>query len=283
MFAKLRYTWSLMGASWDVLRRTKGLLLFPILSSICCCLVAASFIVPLVLSGGWKPPAGNAPVDQKVVYYTILFAFYFCNYTVITYFNVAIVSGAIARMMGGEPTIGACFGAATKRLHLILGWAAVSATVGLVLRIIEDRSPKIGQFVAGLLGAAWALASFLVVPVLVVENKGPIAALMESGRLLRKTWGEQVVGNFSFGLVFFLLALPALALIAFGIFAIASWKMTVLGIACIAVAAVYFIGLALVQATLQAVFQAAVFVYAQGNTDHGFAPSLMHDAIVAKA
>lgn len=282
MFAKLTYTWSLMRASWDVLRQTKRLLLFPILSSICCLLVAASFVVPMVMTGGWKPPAGNAPPEQKFTYYAILFLFYFCNYTVITYFNVATVAGAIARMMGGEPTIGGCLSAATKRLHLILGWAAVSATVGLVLRLIEDRSPKIGQFVAAILGTAWALASFLVVPILVVDNKGPIAALTESGRLLRKTWGQQVVGNFSFGLVFFLLALPVFALFAVGIYAAVALHMVLLGVACIAVAIVCFIGLALVQATLQSVFQAAVFMYAQGNLDHGFPPSLMQGAVVAK-
>jgi hypothetical protein len=282
MFAKLHYTWSVMGASWDVLRRTKGLLVFPVLSSICCGLVAASFIIPMAMTGGWQPPAGNAAAQQKVVYYATLFAFYFCNYTVITFFNVAVVAGAISRMTGGEPTIGGCFAEATKRLHLILGWAALSATVGVVLRIIEDRSPKIGQFVAGLLGVAWALASFLVVPVLVVENKGPIAALMESGRLLRKTWGEQVVGNFSFGLVFMLLMLPGAAIFGLGLVAIAAWQMTWLGVACISIAVVYVIGLALVQSTLQVVFQAAVFMYAQGNTDHGFPPSLMHDIIVAK-
>ena len=68
-----------------------------------------------------------------------------------------------------------------------------------------------GRFVAGLLGAAWTVVSFLVVPILVVENKNPFAALQESAGLVKKTWGEQVAGNFGFGLIFFLLAIPAIA------------------------------------------------------------------------
>src|SRR5436190_24108713 len=114
-------------------------------------------------------------------------------------------------MGGGEPTVADGFRAASARLPVIAGWALVSATVGVVLRIIEDRSEKVGRFVAGLLGMAWTLVSFLVIPILVVENKGPLLALKESTKLLKKTWGEQLTGSFSFGLVFFLMSIPAVA------------------------------------------------------------------------
>src|SRR6266487_5184828 len=116
-------------------------------------------------------------------------------------------------------------------------WALVSATVGLVLRIIENRSEKVGRFVAGLLGMAWTLVSFLVIPILVVENKGPLVALKESTQLLKKTWGEQLVGNFSFGLLFFLLGIPAYGLILLGI--VSGSGATAL--VCIGFAAVYLI------------------------------------------
>jgi hypothetical protein len=282
MFAKLSYTWALMGASWDVLRRTRGLLVFPLLSALCSSVVVASFVIPLAMTGAWRPPAGNADPAQKALYYAILFAFYFCTYAVTTFFNVAVVAGAVSRMTGGEPTVGYCFGEAAKRIHLIVGWALVSATVGLVLRVIEDRSPRVGQFVAGLLGAAWALVSFLVVPVLVVQNKGPIAALKESGSLLCRTWGEQLVGNFGFGLLFFLFALPGIAVLGLGAYALVALHNSFLGVFGIGLAVLYLIGLALVQSTLQAVFQAAVYLHTQGIHDHGFAPALMNGAIQTK-
>ncbi len=103
-----------------------------------------------------------------------------------------------------------------KRIHLIAGWALVSATVGLILKIIESYNKKIGGIVASLLGAAWTIVTFLAIPVLVVDNKGPIDSLKESASLLKKTWGKQLAGNFSFGLIFFLLFLPGVAAVMFG-------------------------------------------------------------------
>jgi Family of unknown function (DUF6159) len=282
MFTKLSYTWALMRASWEVLRCTKGLVVFPLLSGLCCLAVVASFIVPLAITGAWQPPQGNAPPEQKVLYYVMLFAFYFCNYAVITFFNAAVISGAVARMTGGEPTVASCLGEAAKRIHLILGWALVSATVGLILRLIEDRSPKIGQFVAGLLGAAWALVSFLVVPALVVDNMGPIAALKQSGKLLRKSWGEQLAGNFSFGLIFFLMMLPSLALVGLGVYLLGTSHNVPLAIACIGLGVVSLIALALVQSTLQAIFQAALYLYTKGVHENGFPAELMCDALRPK-
>ncbi len=282
MFDRLSYTWSLMGASYNVLKRTKGLLIFPFLSGICCIGIIASFAIPLVATGNWKPPQAGEPADRQVFYYLTLFTVYFLGYTVITFFNVAVVAGAAARMTGGEPTVGSCLGEAAKRIHLIVGWALVSATVGIVLRLIEDRSPKIGQFVTALLGAAWTIASFLVVPALVIDNMGPITALKESTKMLRKTWGDQIVGNFGFGIIFFLLALPVFALIFLGVYEL-SVHQVALGGACLTLAIVAFISLSLVQATLQTIFQTALYLYTKGVHENGFPAELMAGALRAKA
>ena len=51
MFAKISYTWALMRASWDVLKKDKTLLLFPMLSGICCVVVLISFAVPIFIAG----------------------------------------------------------------------------------------------------------------------------------------------------------------------------------------------------------------------------------------
>src|SRR5436309_14115298 len=210
---KIYRTWSLMSACWQVLKQDKGLLLFPLISGICCVLLLASFAIPLYATNHWQPPGRNAETSQQVAYYGVLFLFYVCNYFVVVFFNSAIVACATVRMKGGNPTIGDGLRAAGARLPVIAGWAILSATVGLVLRLIEDRSEKIGRIVAGLLGAAWTVVSFLVVPILVVENKNPFTALKESTVLLKKTWGEQLASSFGFGLISFLLAIPAVVLV----------------------------------------------------------------------
>lgn len=268
MFARIGYTWRLMGASFEVLKRDKELLLFPLLSSICCLLVLASFVAPLWLTRAWEG-AHLGPV-----YYVVLFAFYFSNYFVITFFNAAIVGSAVIRLSGGDPSVGDGLRTATSRLPQILAWAALAATVGLVLRVIEERSEKVGRFVAGLMGAAWTLATFLVVPVLVVEKKGPIDALKKSTSLLRKTWGDQIVSGAGFGIIFFLLALPGIAVMIGG-FALGVKA----GLVFLGLGVLYLIVLALVQSTLQTIFEAALYVYAE----KGAAPSLFGNDLLAGA
>jgi hypothetical protein len=280
MFRKFSYTWELMRASWDVLKQDKELLIFPMLSGICCLLVLASFAAPIWYAGSWQPPARDAAWQRQAVYYGVLFLFYLCNFTVITFFNTAIIAGAIERMSGGDPTVASCLNAAFSRLPLIFGWALVSATVGLVLRFIEDRSEKVGSFVAGLLGMAWSIASFLVVPILVAERKGPIDALQGSAKMLRKTWGEQLVSNFSFGFVFFLLSIPAYLAIGLGIYAGAALKQLPLAIAAGVLAVAYLITLALVQSALQSIFQAALYLHAREKLDPAQYPDdLLADAL----
>lgn len=276
---KISRTWSLMSACWQILKKDKELLVFPLVSGVCCLLILASFGLPLYFTGGWQPPGADADTVQKVEYYGTLFLFYYCNYFVVIFFNCAIVACATIRMGGGDPTVRDGFRAAGSRLPGIAGWALVSATVGLVLRIIEDRSERIGRFVASLLGMAWTLISFLVIPILVVENKSPLLALKESTQLLKKTWGEQLVGNFSFGLLFFLLGIPAFALIALGAFSGNGAAMIV----CIALAVIYLIGLGLVQSALQAIFQAAVYLYARhGQVAEGFQAEFLSEAVRAR-
>jgi len=175
--------------------------------------------------------------------------------------------------------VGDGFRAAISRLPVIVGWAVISATVGLVLRIIEDRSAKVGQIVAAILGGAWTLVSFLVVPILVVENKNPFAALRDSTMLLKKTWGERLIGGFSFGLIFALLSIPAVLLIVAAFFS-GSVPLIVTGIV---LAVVYFLVLALVQSALQAIFQAAIFLYARdGQVAEGFTDELLGSAVTAR-
>jgi hypothetical protein len=265
-----------MSDCWRVLKQDKSLLIFPLLSGICCLALLASFAIPVYTTGAWVPPRADAGTGRLVAYYGMLFLFYFCNYFIIVFFNAGVIACATIRMDGGDPTFGDGFRAAASRLPVILGWALVSATVGLVLRAIEDRSAKTGRIVAGLLGTAWTLASFLAVPVLVVENKNPIAALKDSAVLLKKTWGEQLTSNFSFGMIFLVLTIPAVAIVFVGL---ASGSMTIMA-ACVALAVVYLIVLALVQSALQSIFQAALFLYARGGrVPDGFRAEVLSGAM----
>jgi hypothetical protein len=114
---------------------------------------------------------------------------------------------------------------------------------------------------------AWSAITFLVIPILVIEKKGPLTALNESSILLKKTWGEQIIGNFSFGLVFVLLGIPAFIVLFFAVQAGHSFISIFVSVS----AVMYLALLALVQSTLQAIFRAAVYVYVRtGEVPQGF-------------
>lgn len=172
-------------------------------------------------------------------------------------FHVALVSVADSRLSGGHATINDGLELAWQRKGKIFQWALLSSTVEIVLRMIEERSSWLGRLVGGLIGVAWNLASYLVVPVLAAEDIGPAEALQRSARLFRDTWGEGVVGGFSFGLIFSLLALPALALPLLG------RALGPMGIvAGVALVAMYWLLLAIVSAAVQGIFTAALYRYA---------------------
>ena len=130
------------------------------------------------------------------------FVFYVLAYFVAIFFNTALVGAAMIRMDGGNPTLRDGLAIARSRVGRIFGYAVIAATVGLLLQALEERVGWVGQFVIKLIGVAWTLATFLVVPVLVTRDVGPIDAVKESAALLRETWGENLIGTVGLGLAF---------------------------------------------------------------------------------
>lgn len=190
------------------------------------------------------------------------------QYTVVFFFNSALVGAALIRMEGGDPTVGDGMRIAMKRLPAILGYAALAATVGMVLRFLSERLGFIGRMVIGLVGMAWNLATFLTVPVLVTQNIGPVDAVKESASLFKRTWGEQVVGNVGMGWAFFLMGLswtlvavvPAVFLLQVSVPA---------GITLLGVGILGYLFLGLFSASLKGVYTAALYRYATHGDDGG--------------
>lgn len=272
---KLSTTWTLMGASWRMLKQDRELLLFPVLSGLCSLALIASFAAPLILYHQVDWTRETELQRQFGEHYGLLFLFYFATYFIGTFFNAAIIACAMKRMRGLNPTMRDGLSEALAALHLIFAWSVVSATVGVVLRMLEDRAPWLMRLLLSFVGMLWSVATFLVVPVLVVEGKGPFAAIGESAQLLKQTWGEQLIGNFSFGLVFMLLALPGIGIVVLG--ALAGLPA---GIPLIVAGFIYFVLLGVVNSTLHAIFQAAVYRYAvDGEPPSGFSGDALRAAM----
>lgn len=271
----------LVKASWSVLRTDKELIIFPIVSAIAAAIVALLFALPLWVSGFFdRLNEGGA---SQIIGFAVLFVFYLVLYTVINYCNAALVGAALIRLRGGDPTASDGFQIARSHIRPIIGYALIGATVGVVLQIIRDKTDFLGDLLAGLADAAWGVLTFLVVPILVVEDIGPIDAIKRSGTLLKKTWGEQVIGNAGIGLVMALIVIAAMlagaALIAVAA-AIGGPVLAILvGVAVVlVVAAIIAVGSA-----LKGIYTAALYRYAtEGSTGGFFSDDLIKNAFIAK-
>lgn len=255
MWETLSRSWGLVKASAGVLRSDTELMLFPVLSGLASLGVLATFALPMFALRVFEHGIGIAGV-------LLAFVFYFCQYAVIVFFNSALVGAAMIRLDGGDPTLSDGLAAARRRLPAILGYAAIAATVGVLLQAMKRRDNNflVRLFGSGL-GVAWTLAAFLVVPVLVSRDVGPIDALKDSVALLRRTWGENALGSVGIGAAFGLLTGLA-AVAGVGLSVIAFQGSVALGIG---VAAICVLGIALMaiyQAALTGIYSAALYRYA---------------------
>jgi uncharacterized protein DUF6159/uncharacterized protein DUF4339 len=278
--------WSLMKDSFAILWADKSLLVLPLISSISALLVLIVFAVPTTVFYSMHPEFITKENLNHPIHYVIAFLFYFVNYSVIIFFNAAMVACVSARMQGQPCTVKEGLQMSLSRLPAILGWAAMSATVGLLLDIIDNairqRSEVLANIVRGLLGAAWTLIAFLALPTLVIERVGPITALKSSVQLLKKTWGEQIVGNVGFGVIFSMMAAPGFVMIAAGLFL--GSQSSFVGGAMIAGGFLYFIVMVLVQSALRVVYQTALYYYAHdGIAPAGFSQEALAGSIAVKA
>ena len=278
---KFARSWALAKASMAVLRADKELLVFPLISGAVALLVALSFILPIFGFGLLEDVSRDQGMTPGL--YALVFCFYLVQYFVIFFFNSALVGAAMIRLDGGDPTVSDGLRIAGGKWLSILGYAAIAATVGLLLRALEQRAGFLGRIVIGFIGVAWTVATYLTVPVLVARDVGPIEAVKESANLLGRTWGENLVGQGGIGLVFALanvaLVLVAGALVAF----LAVQKLAALAVLVACVGVVALLVMALVQAALSGIYSAALYRFAvMGDAPAGFDGVVLRDAFQRK-
>ncbi|MCQ3806628.1 MAG: DUF6159 family protein [Acidimicrobiaceae bacterium] len=260
---RIRNTFELAKLSWGVLKKDRELLVIPILSF----LVSAALLIPLAFvvfatasteSGG----VNEASANPAMLLVGIVAALGLSVISV--FFNGALVAGAHERLAGGDPTVGSAIRKAFSRIPGLVPWAIMTATVGLILRALRERAGWLGQFAINMIGLAWEVATFLVVPAIVIDGKGAVEGLKTSGALLKSTWGENLAARVGFGLLGFVAMLPALLLIV--VLASLGGVGLIVGIT---IGVVWIAVVVVVMTALNAVFQAALYLYATS----GMAPS----------
>jgi len=233
-FSRLSNGFSLFKSSFAVLRENKQLVLFPILSGISLLLVMASFAVTVFAANAWDFDAIN--LDGTTAQYALIFLFYFVNYFIVVFFNMALIHCTHLYFKGEKVDIKTGIQYSMSRIGYIFSWALFAATVGTILKAIQENVGFIGRIITGLIGVAWNVATFFVIPVMAYENVSPFAAVKRSTSLMKQKWGESVAASFSFGLVQFI----GIIVVGLPLFFLGSIIHTVAGIA-LAVVGVYIV------------------------------------------
>ena len=281
MFNRISNSWELVKASARVLKADKELLIFPILSTIGVILVSIAFLIPMFLGGIFDAlVTDNIPVLGVV----IGFLYYVTIYTIIFFANTALVGAAMIRLRGGDPTVSDGIRIASKQFFNILGYALIAATVGVILNAIRERSNWLGRIVISLIGLAWNVGTFLVVPILAVEGIGPIDAIKKSVDYLKRTWGEQLAGNFGIGTIMGLITFAVILLGGGGlayaaVLGLSAGLLIPLG----ALLVLVIVILGLISSALNGIFTAALYEFAvTGEVAGYFEPTIVENAFLLK-
>ncbi len=298
---KIRTSFKLLKACWQIFRQNPSLVWFPILTTL---VSIASIIAVLILIAGpilfyainhvgsWSNLVtylGKHDFESILPSFISewflllpLFLFYWASFAIVIFFNVALISEASKAIHGGTVNWREGVRFAWSKLSVILKWSAFSAFVGVLLNIIEERIPKAGWITRRLLGAAWALANILVVPILVHESIGPLEALKRSTQFLKRTWGENIVGRVALStatsllLIIPWLVIGGLVIIGFIIHPWPSFMIVVLAVAVLILVLIYSVTLIYLSAALQGIFQAVLYSYAvEGVVPVGFDKNLL--------
>jgi hypothetical protein len=250
---RIRRGWELTKTSWSVLRSDGSLAVFPVLGGLTVLLLGVAFGLPT-----WLLFDDDQHVGGVILAVLGIYALTFAG----IFFNVALAAAAAQVLDGEDATVSSGIAVARRRVGTIAGWAAMVATVNVVIRGLQERAGPLADILLGGIAVAWSLVTFLAVPVLTLEGTGPIDTLKRSAHIFRQRWGEQVTGQFSIGIVIALATvLPAAALIAI---ALAIGDAVAVGVL-VPIAAVLVIVGAVVSTALSQIFAVALYRYAVGE------------------
>jgi hypothetical protein len=283
-FARLRNGWHLAIDSLKVVKDYPKLLIFPVISGFSMIAILSTFgIGILILMGVLEEGFGRFAVDlgeggatSGFFTYLGLFLVYFVNFFIAVFFNVGLIHCAREIFEGREPSIREGIRFAAGRIPSIMGWALLAATVGVILKMLEERLGFIGAIVAGILGMAWSITSYFVLPVLAYEDRKPTDALKRSTEIIKEKWGESLGANVSFALVGFLGVALSIGL---GVTLMAGLEWIALGIITLVGGIVLTI---LATTTAHTIFLAAAYEHTQGITPSYFREDSLDNMFIQK-
>ena len=270
---RIKRGWALTKKSWALLNDHRELIRFPLYGALLTIPLAIVLFGPGLYLLDQKSYAGAIPLLVLGFYAVSVVGFFFA---------VGLAAAAYKIFQGEEATVSDGLAVARQRFPEICGWAALSTAIGLLMALLENQGGALGEIAARLVGLAWALVTFMAVPVLAIEGPGPFTTLKRSGAIFKEKWGQQITGNIAIGGAIGLIAvLPAAILIAAGVLL---WSTSgAAAVALILIGAVIMCVALLISKALRGVFGVALYRYAvEGDAVGGFTQEELESAVKLK-
>jgi hypothetical protein len=264
--------------SWNLMVKDKEVMLFPIISSLVSFVVIGiicSIFFLVSLNGNWSEIENTQRTSSgtDILYALIV---YFITFFITIFFQTGIITIVHARLNGQDLNFSDGMRNAVRKSGKIMKWALVAATVGVILRLIAERSKILGRIVIALLGAVWSILTFFIAPVLILEDLSIKDSLKKSALVIKQVWGETVIVNVGVGLFFMMLILAG-TLLYFVLLIVSGIMMLVPLIIVLTVLWIIFIiGMAIISSTLDVIFQLVLYEYATtGKLPAGFSQEVI--------
>lgn len=286
---KWRASYLLAIEGLELLKKDKQVLLFPVLSGMASIAALVFFCVLYWLLGGdfAADTPQNAGSQFGSMSYGVLLLLYLTLAFITTFFQSGLTAVVDARINGRSMTFKEGMHTAKAHGEKIFLWSLLSATVGVILGFISERSKWLGKLVASLFGAAWGIITFFIVPALILEGGNVSGAIKSSAETFKKTWGETLLVNFSAGLFFGLVAF--LVIVCSGIFMAISFVFLPAVIAVplfflfLTFLIMFLVGICVLSSAINSIFRVVLYEYAKaGHLADTFAPELILGALKKK-
>lgn len=257
MFERMRQGWQLTKKAWGVVREHPKLVKLPFIGGL------LALIAAIVIAGPGLWLASSDTQSTQIAGYVLIGIGSYLASCIVIFYNVILAGAANEALMGREPDIPAARRVAMNRLPAIAGWALIGMIVSMILRAIRERGGMFGSLISGIGAAAWGIVTFLVVPVLALENVGPIDAVKRSANLVKRRWGQQVTGNIVIGGVAMIVTIVGVVLAGIGAALLVSGAVggSIAGVVLIAVGIAVAIGAGVIAGATRGVFGVALYHY----------------------
>lgn len=285
-------SWEITKLSFGAIKKDKEMLLFPILSGIFQIIFMVALLFPTVITAlmVYSNGGGSSEIVWESLYYLWIFLVYLGLAFLSTFFNVCVVYTAKTRFAGGNPKFFSTIGYAFKKIHLIFMWSMLSATVGLIMVMLDNLAQKVGgvgeiviRIVRSIAGMAWSLVTIFVVPAMVYHDLSPFKAIKKSAKTLSKTWGETLIRRIGLGLMKFLFILLGIGIAVGSGYLFAYLNLSNVIIYIIIATVIYIMVVLLVFGAAEKVYNTALYVYAdKGKIPKGFTKSTLKGAFEVK-